>query len=595
MTADTIPSRLFRQQRIRPKDPAYFAKKNGQWVETTWGEYGDQVKRAGKALIALGLEKNASVCILGFNRPEWVIMDVANMCIGGAPAGIYATCSPPEVQYIVHHCEAKVVLVENEAQWQKIHKERANLPHLRHVVMMQGAPKIDDPLVMSWEEFLARAEGIPDERFFDRIEQLEPKGLATLIYTSGTTGPPKGVMLSHENLSWTAACAQQITEISSRDVALSYLPLSHIAEQMFTIHGPITGGMSVYFAESIEKVPDNLKEVRPTVFFAVPRIWEKFHAGISGKMALADDKKKKLLAWARGVGTAATAHKASGKPLPFALAAQYKLASKLVFSKLKAAIGLDRARVCVSGAAPVAREVLEFFGSLDIMVSEVYGQSEDTGPTSFNRNGKLRYGTVGPAIPGVDVRIAKDDEIIVRGPNVFLGYYKEPQATAETLIDGWLHSGDLGRFDDDGFLQITGRKKEIIITAGGKNIAPKNIEASLKNHPLVNEAVVIGDRRKYLTALVTLDPEAVAAFCKDRGLDATRAHELPEIRAEVQRAVDTANEELARVEQIKKFAILSRNFGVDTGELTPTLKVKRKKVNEIWGAEIEAMYPEGEG
>lgn len=595
MSADTIPSRLFRQQRIRPRDPAYAEKRNGQWVQTTWDEYANQVKRAGKALIALGLEKGSSVCILGFNKPEWVIMDVANMCIGGAPAGIYATCSPPEVQYIVHHCEAKVVLVENEAQWQKIDKERASLPHLRHVVLMRGAPKIDDPLVMTWEEFLAKAEGIPDERFFDRVEQLEPGALATLIYTSGTTGPPKGVMLSHENLAWTAACAQQITDITSRDVALSYLPLSHIAEQMFSIHGPITGGMSVHFAESIEKVPDNLKEVRPTVFFAVPRIWEKFHAGISGKMAQADAKKQKLLAWARGVGTAVSACKAQGKPLPLPLAAQYALANKLIFSKLKAAIGLDRARICVSGAAPVAREVLEFFASLDVMVNEVYGQSEDTGPTSFNRAGKLKFGSVGPAIPGVDVRIAKDDEIIVRGPNVFLGYYKEPEATAETLVDGWLHSGDLGKFDDDGFLHITGRKKEIIITAGGKNIAPKNIEAALKNHALVNEAVVIGDRRKYLTALVTLDPEAVAAFCKERGLDVGKAHELPEIRAEVQRAVDAANEELARVEQIKKFTLLARNFGVDTGELTPTLKIKRKKVNEIWRDQIEAMYPEGEG
>jgi long-chain acyl-CoA synthetase len=229
------------------------------------------------------------------------------------------------------------------------------------------------------------------------------------------------------------------------------------------------------------------------------------------------------------------------------------------------------------------------------MVNEVYGQSEDTGPTSFNRAGKLKFGSVGPAIPGVDVRIAKDDEIIVRGPNVFLGYYKEPAATAETLVDGWLHSGDLGKFDDDGFLHITGRKKEIIITAGGKNIAPKNIEAALKNHALVNEAVVIGDRRKYLTALVTLDPEATAAFCKERGLPADKAHELPEVRAEVQRAVDAANEDLARVEQIKKFTLLSRNFGVDTGELTPTLKIKRKKVNEIWKDQIEAMYPDGEG
>ena len=282
--------------------------------------------------------------------------------------------------------------------------------------------------------------------------------------------------------------------------------------------------------------------------------------------------------------------RAKGEPLPRTLALEYALANKLVFSKLKAALGLDRARICVSGAAPVAREVLEFMASLDILVSEVYGQSEDTGPTSFNRPGAIRFGSVGTRVPGVDVRIADDGEILVRGPNVFLGYYKEPAATAETLVDGWLHSGDLGAFDADGFLSITGRKKEILITAGGKNIAPKNLEAALKNHPLVSEAVIIGDRRKYLTALVTLDPEAVAKLCAEQGLDPATAHGAPSVRAAIQGAVDRMNEELARVEQVKKFTVLPRAFTVQDGELTPTLKVKRKVVYEHFAAEIEAMY-----
>jgi len=274
------------------------------------------------------------------------------------------------------------------------------------------------------------------------------------------------------------------------------------------------------------------------------------------------------------------------------LAAEYALAKRLVFDKLKPAIGLGRARFCVSGAAPIAKEVLEFFAGLDILVLEVYGQSEDTGPTTFNLPGRAKFGTVGAKLEGIEVKIADDGEILVRGPNVFLGYYKEPAATAETLIDGWLHSGDLGAFDADGFLSITGRKKEIIITAGGKNIAPKNIEAALKNHPIVGEAVVIGDRRKFLTCLVTLDPDAAKSFAAERGL---RVEDLPKseaVQREIQAAIDEVNKELARVETVKKFVVLERPFSIDTGELTPTLKVKRKVVNERFAEEIEAMYAE---
>ncbi len=587
VTTDTIPSRLFRQQRIRPAQPSYYEKTAGGWRATSWNEYAEQVKRAGKALIALGLEPDKSrgnegaptVCILGFNKPEWIIMDVACMAIGGAPAGIYTTCSATEVQYVVHHAASTVILVENEDQWKKIEQKKSELPHLKHVVLMRGAAKINDPMVLTWEEFLAKGDGVTDERFFQRIDALEPDGLATLIYTSGTTGPPKGVMLSHKNLAWTAAKAQEITDITASDVSLSYLPLSHIAEQMFSVHGPITTGMSIYFAESIEKVPDNLKEVRPTVFFGVPRIWEKFYSGIRGKMALADDRKKKLLDWAMSVGAQAAKYNARGASMPVHLAVQYKLARKLIFTKLKQAVGLDRGRIFVSGAAPIAREILEFFASLDILVNEVYGQSEDTGPTSFNRPGRTKFGSVGPAVPGVDVRIAKDDEVLVRGPNVFLGYYKEPAATADTLIDGWLHSGDLGAFDDEGYLMITGRKKEIIITAGGKNITPKNIEHALKQNSLIAEAVVIGDRRKYLTCLITLDPDQA----KKLGGDA-------EVRAEIQKQIDRVNQDLARVEQIKKFALLDNTFTIETGELTPTLKLKRNVVQKKFAKEIDALY-----
>ncbi len=590
---DTIPARLFARAASSPAKPAYYEKHHGVWVPTGYRAFAAQVMRTGKALMALGCGPGSTVSILGFNRPEWVIFDVASMAIGGAPAGIYATCSPSEVAYIVRHARSPVVLVEDEAQWRKIEKERSSLPDLRWVVTMRGAG-VTGPGVIAWEELDARGQGVSDADFFARLHALEPGALATLIYTSGTTGPPKGVMLSHRNLAWTAMVVRDMLGARPEpDRSLSYLPLSHIAEQMFTIHAPITTGSAVYYAESLEQVADNLREVRPTVFFGVPRVWEKMQAGITGKLAEARGARKALAAWAMTVGREVSARRMRGQPLPPALAAQHRVADRLVLSKVKQAIGLDQARECASGAAPIAKEVLELFASLDLVVHEVYGQSEDTGPTSYNRRGLVKLGTVGPAFPGVDVKLAEDGEILVRGPNVFLGYYGEPEATAEVLVDGWLHSGDLGAFDDEGFLSITGRKKEILITAGGKNVAPKNIEAALKSHPLVGEAVIIGDRRKFLTALVTLDPEAVARFRRERGLGGdTPDPERPEIVAEVQRAVDAANADLARVEQVKKFRILPRPFGVDTGELTPTLKVKRRVINEAYAAEIEEMYRE---
>jgi long-chain acyl-CoA synthetase len=391
-------------------------------------------------------------------------------------------------------------------------------------------------------------------------------------------------MLSHGNLAWTSNTLLDIGGHRSNDVLLSYLPLSHIAEQMCSIHMPATAGHTVYFAESLEKIAENLKDARPTVFFGVPRIWEKFHAVLAGKLAEATGAKKRLVEWARGVCSEVNARRFRGDSLPKLLELQYRLADRLVISKVKQAIGFDRVQELFSGAAPIAADVLEFFASLDLPIKEIYGQSEDCGPTSCNLPGKTKLGTVGPPVPGIEVKIAEDGEILVRGPHVFLGYLKEPEATAETLKDGWLCSGDLGQFDAQGFLSITGRKKEIIITAGGKNIAPKNIEAMIKQSPLVGEAVVIGDRRKYLTALVTLDLDAARKVAPDA------AHDHPQIRSQIQVAIDEANKLLARVEQVKKFAILPVAFGIDSGELTPTMKIKRKVIAQKVSREIEAMY-----
>lgn len=584
--ADTIVHRLFNQARARADTPAHYIKRDGEWTPISWQAFANDVRRAGKALCALGVEPGDTVAILGFNHHEWVVFDLAAMAIGAAPAGIYTTSSPEEIHHVAAHAAARVMLVENAALWQRVDKIRADLPDLAYTIFMRGDDSPPEG-VLSWDDFLARGDDVADSDFQGRVDALEPDGLATLIYTSGTTGPPKGVMLSHENLSWTASCLAGLLESQPGDCALSYLPLSHIAEQMITIHGAITMGTSVYFAESLETVADNLKEVQPTIVFGVPRIWEKFHAAVEAKLAGAKGIKKAIVGFARGAATAVNTAQLSGRRPGLWARFRYRIADKLLLSKVKPALGLGRARLCVSGAAPVAVDVLEFFTSLDLPIYEVYGQSEDTGPTSINLPGQTQYGSVGRPLPDVDVKIADDDEILVKGKNVFVGYYKDPEATEAVLKDGWLHSGDLGRIDEDGYLHITGRKKDIIITAGGKNIAPKNLELALKSSPLVNEAVVIGDRRKYLTALITLDEEAASAMVNGVGGPFS---DNAEIREQVQSAVDKLNGTVAQVETIKKFTILPRNFTIDDGELTPSLKVKRNIVNKNFAAEIDAMY-----
>ncbi len=581
---DTIPHRLLETAAAKPSTIAYQAKIDGRWQPTTFKTYADQVRTAARALMALGFPAGGKVTILGFNRPEWVIFDHAAMMAGGVPAGIYTTCSADEVQYIVHHSESVVVLVENAEQLAKVKAKRGELPLLKWIVTMRGATGTGDD-VLTWDDFLAKADGVAEAELEKRLAALDPDAVATLIYTSGTTGPPKGVMLSHKNLAWTSRALIDMGGRRTDDVSVSYLPLSHIAEQMCTIHMPATSGSTVYFAEALDKVPDAIKVARPTVFFGVPRIWEKFHAVLAGKLADAQGAKKHLAAWARKVCREVNTYRDRGQDPPLALQLQYRLATRLVISKVKAALGFDRVLELFSGAAPIAPDVLEFFSSLDLPIHEIYGQSEDTGPTSCNLTGRTKIGTVGPPIPGIEVKLGEDGEILVRGPNVFLGYYQEPEATAEVLKDGWLCSGDLGAFDNEGFLTITGRKKEIIITAGGKNIAPKNIEAMIKQSPLVGEAVVIGDRRKYLTALVTLDLDAAKKLVGDGTL-----HEHPQVRSQIQTAIDEANKMLARVEQVKKFAILPVAFGIDSGELTPTMKIKRKVVAQKYAREIEAMY-----
>jgi long-chain acyl-CoA synthetase len=592
MTFQTIPAKLKRNgtdPAIKDK-PGDYVKEAGQWVSTTYANYYSETLQAAQALVHLGIPVDGKISILAFNRPEWIIADLAAMMIGGVPAGIYQTCSSEEVQYIINHSESKVVFVENKLQWEKVKKEEKNLPLLETIVVMRGTT-IKDDRTITWEEFLALGDNVTPEQVFERLNNIEPSTPATFIYTSGTTGPPKAVMLSHDNITFTADLAVQIVTLNEGDCSVSYLPLSHIAEQMFSIHGPITATTPIYFAESLDKLPENLKEIQPTVLFGVPRIWEKFHAGVVSKLSEATGIKKHLVQWALNVGRAKNSIHNRGKKIPMRLMVQYKIANRLVYSKIKPALGLGNARMCISGAAPIAPEVLEFFSGLDLVIYEVYGQSEDCGPTTFNRPGATKFGSVGPAVPGVSVKLTDQDEIIVKGRNVFLGYYKDEEATKATIKDGWMYSGDLGKKDDDGFYTIVGRIKEIIITAGGKNIAPKNIEAALKNIPLISQAVVIGDRRKFLSALVTLDEEESKrwAASNDSSTEDLCDNDAlqKDLMSQIQRDV---NSRFAKVEHIRKFTILPRELSIDEGELTPTLKIKRRIVNENWNDTIDAIY-----
>lgn len=587
---DNIIERFLQHRRIRPAAPAYYEKTGSAWVPTYWEEYTTQVRAAARSLIALGIEPGNVVCMLGFNRPEWAIGQLAAMMAGAVGAGIYTTNSPSEVKYILAHSEAPAVILENESQWAKVKEIRDQLPHLRWAIMMRGTT-IDDPMAMTWETFMQRGTTIDEADLDARIAAIEMEQLASLIYTSGTTGPPKAVMLSHHNLASTARNGQALFQLTPNEVLLSYLPLSHIAEQMFTIHTGATVGYSVYFAESLTQLPDNLREVQPTVFFGVPGVWERFRNRVGERLNESEGTKRKIADWAQTIGRRVADLRNQGQEPGGKLAVQYRLADKLVFSKVKPLLGFSRTRVAVSGAAAINKEILEFFSGLDVTIYEVYGQSEGCGPTTFNRPGATRFGTTGQAWPGSDVKLAPDGEVIMRGPNVFMGYYKDAAATRDTLIDGWLHSGDLGRFDEEGYLSIVGRKKDIIITSGGKNIAPRNIEAALKNIELIGDAVLVGEGRKYLSALLTLEPEAAGRFAAANQIEGAELHTHPKVIAAIQAEIDeVVNPQFARVEQVRKFTLLSRPFSVEGGEMTPTLKLKRKVIYDMHLDAIEDMY-----
>ena len=573
-----------------PDRPALRAKHGGEWRATTWRDYRDQARLAARGFMAMGLEPGDAVVIIGFNCPEWFLADVGAIYAGGVPAGIYTTSSAEQCGWIAAHAAARVAVVENAEQLQKFLAVRHQLPGLRAIVVMHGGVGMPaEPGVYSWASLLERGGSVDEHALDARVAAQAPEDVCTLIYTSGTTGEPKGVMLTHDNLTFTAAVGRAIA-LEAGDTLLSYLPLSHIAEQIFSLHGAMTFGVTTAFAESLEALGDNLREIRPTHFLAVPRVWEKIQERMQAAGAASPALRRRLVRWARGVGLAGGYASQRGERAP----ATFAIANAVVFRKVRKRLGLDRARILVTSAAPISRHTLEFFLSLGLPICEVYGMSECSGPATLSLPTHYRTGKAGVALPGTELRIAEDGEICIRGRHVFAGYHKSPAATAETLDgDGWLHSGDIGEIDAQGFLAVTDRKKELIITAGGENVSPQFVEGHLKGIPVVSQAFVVGDRQRYLAALLTLDAAKIPEVARDAGSparDVESAICCEAFHAYLQQEIERVNQRLARVQTVKRFAVIPDEFTIDGGELTPSMKLKRRVIAEKYREAIEQLY-----
>jgi len=589
---------LFQQTAARRADLEALRWKSGEeWQGLSWAAYAARVRDFTNGLIALGLQPGQFVGILAANRPEHYIADLAALHAGGIPVSLYNTLAPEQIEYIVNHCEAALLVLENRAFFDRLRRIRDRIPRVRKVILIEDASQsVGDPWVVSYDTVLAAGRDLGETEpgeFERRWRKVEPRDLATLIYTSGTTGPPKGVMVSHYNVVWTA---ESLTRIAPRHPGtrhISYLPLAHIAERMVGYYLHLKGASTCYLCPSPQQIGDYLRDVRPEIFFAVPRIWEKLHTGLTTAIAtLPDTHQRRLAQGAIDACLEKVRLEQRQQPIPSELRERAERA-QMVAAMLRQRAGLDAVEIAGVGAAPIAAEILEWFHAIGVPIREVYGQSEDCGPTSWNRAEHVKIGTVGPTVPGVEVRLADDGELQVRGGNVTQGYYKDASLTAETFDpEGWLSSGDVAVIDDDGFIRIVDRKKEIIITAGGKNIAPSNLENMLKHKPLVGQACVIGDRRRFVSALVVLDREGVLPWAKANGLpaDLAKLAEEPAVLSEIQSYVDEINQHLNNVEKIKKFTVLPNDWTVDSGELTPTLKMKRKVVNQKYADVIERMY-----
>lgn len=600
MAINTLPKALLNIVEKQPNRVAMRKKDFGIWQDITWAEYLENVKHVALGLHALGVKYGEHVAIIGENRPEWLYSALGIVCAGGAWVGVYTTNPVTECEYVVGHSDAVVYICEDEEQLDKALVFREKTPKLRKLIVweMEGLKHYEDPMLMSFQQLLdlGKEEDLRNPGLFKQLaEQAQPQDIAGIIYTSGTTGPPKGALLAHEGYLWVGRTARQVMPATPDDETISFLPLNHVYEQIFDIMFHLTVGHIVNFTENTDTVMADMREVSPTMFHAVPRIWEKYYSGIVLKMADATWLKRQLYKIAVKIGTRYNNRALAKKRVPLHLYLAYHLAYFVVFRKLKERLGFDRVRLGVSGAAPISHEILKFFQSIGIPIREGYGMTETTGITHMSSEVDYKVGTVGKALPETEVKIAEDGEILVKHKGIFKGYYKDEEQTKEVLVDGWMHTGDVGVIDDEGYLKLTDRKKDLIITAGGKNVAPQYLENLLKFSPYINDSVVIGDKRKYLTALIVIDEENVTKYAQDKKVQyttyatMTRAEEVIALIAE---EIDKVNKQVARVENIRKFKIIDKKLYTEDGEVTPTMKVKRKSINAQFGDLIESMYRE---
>jgi len=599
--ADTIAKSFLLSVETRGDRPAIRGKELGVWRSTSWRQWLQISKEIAYALHATGFRPGDVASIMANAVPEWVFADMGILCAGGVSSGIYPTDSAAQVDYLVNDSGSRVIFAEDEEQLDKILACRAHCPTLQTIVIfdMEGLSGFSDPMVMSLDEFMAlgRNHITGREALWDEmIASRSADDLAILVYTSGTTGPPKGAMHANRGVTHQMRHANDLYPSNESEERLVFLPLCHVAERIGGYYLSLALGSVMNFAESPETVPDNLREVQPTIFLAVPRIWEKFYSGVTIALKDATALQKWAYRRALAVGYRLTDCRLNRKSPSLTLRLANRAAYWLVFRNIRRMIGLDRCRLAFTGAAPIAPDLIRWYLALGIDMREVYGQTENCGVATVMPAEQIKLGSVGKAAPWGEVKISPQGEILIRGDFLFMGYLNQPAKTAETIdAQGWLHTGDVGAIDDEGYVRITDRMKDIIITSGGKNITPSEIENQLKFSPYISDAVVIGDKRPYLTCLVMIDLENVEKFAQDQDIPFTNYASLcraADIQALIQREIETVNGNLARVETIKRFFLIERQLTPEDEELTPTMKLKRNFVNKRYAAEIDAMYRE---
>ncbi len=585
---------LFRDVCEKNQDKVAFRfKTSGEWIPVTWKAHAETCKNVSKSLLALGIKKDDKVNILSQSRLEWVQCDFGAVSIGAVTVGIYPSNLADDCAYIINHSDAVIIFVENQSQFDKINSVRKQLTKIKHIVLYDGAAS-DNKEAITWQDFLKRGESIAEEIFTKRVESLKQDDVASIVYTSGTTGIPKGAMLTHGNLLFTSWSAGESLYLLPHMETLLFLPLAHVFARLI-VYFSMRAGIAIAFAESMEKVADNLKEIRPHFIASVPRIFEKVYDKITSGVQDAGGLKEKIFRWSVGVGYQVSRLQQQKKSIPAGLSITHKLANKLVLSKIQAAFG-GRLLWAVSGAAPLNKAIAEFFHACGVLILEGIGMTENSSFTNVNRYDNNKFGTVGPTGPMIEQKIASDGEVLYRAKNVMAGYYKNPKATEETIDkDGWLYTGDIGEIDEEGFLRITDRKKDLIVTAGGKNIAPQRIERILRTSRYISQVVAVGDKKKFVSALITLDQSQVEAWATKQGISYASWPELvahSRVKELIETEVSEKNKDLASFESVKKLSLIPTDFSIASGELTASLKIKRKVVTERYRELIEAMYRE---